>query len=351
MPKLDVVLLRPRGPFHLAERGVGIEETAELVHSDTLFSALCCAVRLGWGPKTLTDLLAAFRSGNPPFLLSSAFPYAGRVRFVPKPQLPLPVPPPDDVRKRLRQTRWVSFGLFQAWLNGHLNEQVFGGETFLPDHAAWILPEDRSYLPSSFARGATPLWRRDVVPRVSLDRVSNASNVFRSGRLWFAPECGLYVLIAWRDDTWRQLLEEAFRELGELGIGGLRSIGHGQFTPELDHPVSWPEVSRTMREVLLSLYAPTKAELASGVLGPSARYDLVLRGGWVASPEGGHYRRKEAHFVTEGSIISRPNGMIVLGQLLDVTPDIMRGLHPVYRYGFALTVPVVWEENAHGQSA
>ncbi len=40
---LHNVTLEPRGAFHLGERGVGYEETSEMVHADTLFGALCSA--------------------------------------------------------------------------------------------------------------------------------------------------------------------------------------------------------------------------------------------------------------------------------------------------------------------
>jgi CRISPR/Cas system CSM-associated protein Csm4 (group 5 of RAMP superfamily) len=262
MPTVTTYLLRFRGPLHVAERGVGIEETAEFVHSDTLFSALCSVVRLGWGESELQRLLAPFRAGDPPFLLSSAFPFAGSVRFLPKPHLALPTPPPEDARKRLRQTRWVSLGLFQAWLSGELPGDV----------------------------------------------------------------------------------ETALAELGQLGLGGLRSTGHGQFTVQPGEEVAFPERATSRGLVTLSLYAPGRSELAAGVLGPLARYDLVVRGGWIASPDGASYRRRELRMVSEGSVVMQPPGTTVLGQLVDVTPEVMRTVHPVYRYGYAFTVPVDLKE-------
>jgi len=344
MPTVTTYLLRFRGPLHVAERGVGIEETAEFVHSDTLFSALCSVVRLGWGESELQRFLAPFRAGDPPFLLSSAFPFAGSVRFLPKPHLALPTPPPEDTRKRLRQTRWVSLGLFQAWLSGELPGDAFAPAAFLPAVAAWLLPSERRALPRSFTREGVPPWVRDVVPRVAIDRVTNASQVFRSGRLRFDAESGLFVLVEWRDASWRPLVEPALAELGQLGLGGLRSTGHGQFTVQPGEELAFPERAASRGLVTLSLYAPGRSELAAGVLGPLARYDLVVRGGWIASPDGASYRRRELRMVIEGSVVAQPPGTTVLGQLVDVTPEVMRTVHPVYRYGYAFTVPVDLKE-------
>ncbi len=344
MPTVTTYFLRFRGPLHVAERGVGIEETAEFVHSDTLFSALCSVIRLGWGESELQRWLAPFRAGDPPLLLSSAFPFAGSVRFLPKPHLALPTPPPEDARKRLRQTRWVSLGLFRALLDGQVPDDAFAPAAFLPEVAAWLLPSERRALPRSFTRDGQPLWVRDVVPRVAIDRVTNASQVFRSGRLRFGPESGLFVLVDWRDANWRPLLETALAELGQLGLGGLRSTGHGQFTWELAEEIAFPEPATSRGRVTLSLYAPARSELAAGVLGPLARYDLVVRGGWIASPDGASYRRRELRMISEGSVVAPPPGTAVLGQLVDVTPAVMRTVHPVYRYGYAFTVPADLKE-------
>ena len=344
MPVFASYRLVPRGPWHVAERGVGIEETAESVHSDTLFSALCCAVRLGWGETELSRLLEPFRAGDPPFLLASLFPYAGDVRFLPKPQLPLPLDTPGEALKRVRQVRWISLELFRSWLAGSLEADVLQPEAFLTEQAAWLSPRERRALPASFLSEGRPLWARTVVPRVALDRVTNASQVYRAGRLLFGPDAGFHLLVAWRDDSWRTLVEAALRELGELGLGGLRSTGHGQFQLERTDPIEIPAPAVVGRLVLLSLYAPTRAELERGVLGSAARYDLVVRGGWIASPDGTSYRRKEVRLLSEGSVVAALPDQEVLGQLVDVTPDIMRTTHPVYRYGFALTVPATGKE-------
>ena len=67
--------LEARAPFHFGLRGVGIEATAVHGPSDTLFSALCYAIRQQFGLAALQDFLAGYPSPDPPLLLSSAFPY------------------------------------------------------------------------------------------------------------------------------------------------------------------------------------------------------------------------------------------------------------------------------------
>jgi len=96
-------LLHPRGAFHFGERGVGVEETAELLHSDTLFSAIVSAWRMLGGGDLDLPLIKPFIEGQPPpFRISSALPFAGPITLFPRPVLPL------GVEKALKDVRYVS---------------------------------------------------------------------------------------------------------------------------------------------------------------------------------------------------------------------------------------------------
>ncbi|MCS7352399.1 MAG: hypothetical protein RMM10_13010, partial [Anaerolineae bacterium] len=107
-----------RAPLHIGERGVGQEETREFVPADTLFSALCSVWRLLYGVDSLQqDLLARYHDvGREPFFLTSASPYAGTIRFYPKPLRP----PTDEteVAKRWKGIRWVSERVLEQYLHG-----------------------------------------------------------------------------------------------------------------------------------------------------------------------------------------------------------------------------------------
>ena len=83
MPHLQPVTLAfPQG-LHLGTRAVSLEEAGVHIPSDTLFAALVDIwSRTGGEPSAW---LRPFRNGEPPFLLTSAFPFAGQVRFYPVP--------------------------------------------------------------------------------------------------------------------------------------------------------------------------------------------------------------------------------------------------------------------------
>lgn len=353
MPAVHVYRLEPRSAFHFGERGVGLEETAETFRSDSLFSALCSVVREGWGTERVEALLRAFlERPEPPFRLSSCFPYAGEVLFFPRPMLALAGQPAAEAAKRLKNTRFVSHGLFARWVAGDDLERETEAANFLSESHAWVSAAERAKLAGILpqAGGAEAerraLWAKTEVPRVTVDRASSASLVYRCGRLAFRPGCGLYFLVEWRDEAWRGLLEQALRALGDAGLGGRRSAGYGQFEPRL--PAEGLELAAADRPgalLTLALYWPTAEEVAAGVLGGPARYDLVSRYGWMWSPDGRALRRRQVRMVAEGSLLAPVHP--ALGALADVTPRAFAA-HRVYRYGLAFPLGVSVAGGGHG---
>lgn len=352
MATCTVYRLEPRAPFHFGERGVGIEETAETFRSDSLFSALCVVLREGWGRAALEELLGAFlEGGEPPFLLSSCFPYAGEVLFFPRPMLAPPLAEQyPDTAKRLKSVRFVSSEIFRRWLDGTSVDAEARAANFIGASRAWLSAAERArlagLLPAGAGEDGTPaLWWKGDVPRVTVDRRTAASAVYRCGRLVFQAGCGLYFLVQWRDAAFRPRLEQALRALGDAGLGGRRSIGHGQFEPRAAEPIELPSAPAPDALLTLALYWPTPAELAAGVLDGPARYDLLSRYGWIASPEGRSWRRREVRMVAEGSVLAGVG--TARGALARVTP---RGFqaHEVYRYGLAFPLPIHLGERARG---
>lgn len=318
--------------LHLGEHGIGLEETAEFVHSDTLFGALCFAWAELYGVGALEELLAGFVGGRPDFLISSAFPRLGSVRLFPRPMLPLPAK--EAAAEELKDIRWVSESLFLAWLRGEDLTAEADPANILGEEV-WVSGRERAGLLRPDAR---PYWTVDIVPRVALDRVTSRSNLYYVGQLRFAPDCGLFCLVAAGRDEVYERVRAALGVLGELGLGGERSLGLGSFTVEDAGP--WAGPAAGPRFVTLSLYHPTPAELAGGVLTAGAAYRLIVRSGWIASPAWPGRRRKWVRMITEGSVLVGDSDRLY-GDLADVTPpQAVPGAHPVYRYGYAFPVGV-----------
>jgi len=344
----EVYKLRPRAPFHFGVRGVGVEATGVVGPSDTLFSALCLTIRELHGISGLEEFLAPFRDGDPPFLLSSAFPYAGDVLLFPRPWLRVALADmlERDVRrvKTLKKVQFVSQGIFEALLHHGSLAEEFTEADLLQNGHVWVTAQERQEMTKALGEPKV-LWKDNAAPRVTIDRATGASTVYQAGYVYFRPDCGLYLLIRWRDETLRDLVQQALQSLGDAGIGGERSAGHGQFEPQGPYPLALEEPEQGTRFVTLALYHPTEAEVAT-VLGEESAYELVARRGWMASPDEMARRRKMVRMLGAGSVLASRQPDRVYGDLVNVTPEKTKGWtppHQVYRYGFAFPVAAVEE--------
>jgi len=364
--------LAPRTAFHFGQRGVGMERTQVFCHADTLFSALCLTLRElePDGSAALTEFLNRFLwqgqpARTPTFRLTSAFPYAGDVLFFPKPLIPcnLGLAAMQEHSKTLKEVEFVSQSIFTAWLNNDALDDYLKDENFLHGGDLWVTSTERERLEAfrDEETGRIRLWKVDTVPRVTVDRATSKSAVYQAGQVRYrrakgedgALHAGLWVLVDWPneevDEAQLNWLANLLAVLGDSGIGGERSAGYGQF--DLEGPADFPGFGiRGLGERWLTLapYHPRPDEVGKGgVLGQGCSYKLLIRRGWVASPEGMSLRRPLVRVLGEGSVLHHPaaGARGSYGDLADVTPAVMdsaqggRG-HKVWRYGIAFPVAV-----------
>lgn len=373
MPTITPYHLTFHSGLHVGARGMGLEEVRPSIPADTLFSALVSAWRMiGREPDAFVAPFVA-NPPAPPFLLTSAFPFAGDVRFY-----PAPVDLPDRFSKAtvkrqgkaIKRIAWISESLLRAYLAGEpLDDWLFPEDAYadpkggvaLQGGALWLTREEVAVLPKTMRRkpdkpeDRPPRALRQLrvfaverVPRVTIDRVSDASNIFHAGRATFARDCGLWFGVQWLhldeqidDLTYRQAFELLLAHLADNGLGGERTYGYGAFTWSQKDAISLPEPEAKAPALLLSRYHPRRGELPE-VLGPSAAYRLESVAGWLYSPDGPGQRRKRLHLLAEGSLIAWPG--VSAGNVENVKPEYDAKLgelsHPVWRYGLALAVGV-----------
>ena len=176
-------------------------------------------------------------------------------------------------------------------------------------------------------------------PANVLDRLTSASDIFQRGQLFVNAEegCGLFFLLKLPEGM-RSLAEEVLTELGRQGLGGERSSGKGAFQVEAVAVYGGPLLSlpRGGRFLTLSLFHPTQDEVADGVL-EGARYDAIVRGGWVYWGGDKGRRRLRIRCLTEGSVL-KDVGKEDYGQVADVTPSGFDEGKRVFRYGRAFPI-------------
>lgn len=316
-----------KGPIHQGEFvGINREAALEWVPADTLFAALVAT----WASQgeNVAAMLEGFLQGKPPFLLTSAFPRAGAVRFYPAPpRLPSRLLSKGRDAKPFKKIRWLSQGVLDALVRGDTPDM--SEENFLHGGSIWLNNVELKALGRLLQTGddnKQTLWRLQVVPHVTVDRESNASNLFHTGRVSFGEGCGLWFAINQPNDKIRQ----ALTYLSDAGLGGLRSTGHGAFT--------FTETNETLNQVsdgwglCLSRYAPqTLDDITNGLQSAESAYKFAFVGGWCHDDDGHPWRRRNVRLIAEGALLpANVNGGLVDLRPIDVPQFKYR---PVYRYG------------------
>lgn len=366
MPQATTYRIHPRAALHVGARGVGQEETSVYVPSDTLFSALLSTwVMMGGSAE---DWMADFQSGDAPFLLTSAFPFAGGVRFYPMPRVTLDFGTeggPLDL-KRLRDVEFVSEEVFRHILAGRRPLDIFpsapeGNGLFMQGGTLWLTREEMQRLPERMRFFPTPqggraprpqtalnrlsVWKADKVPRVTVDRISQGSNIYHTGRVLFAPECGLWFGVSWRhpersvtaDEVWRDVLARTMSVMADSGIGAERTYGFGAFCWDTDGTQEWADTRSGQPFVTLSRYHPRSEETPAVFEGNNVRYHLTAVAGYLSTPSAPAQRRRRIWLVSEGSSLTSGDAAVA-GQIIDVSPSDGSIPHKVWRYGLAFPV-------------
>lgn len=336
---LQAIDLQPLGPFHIGARGVGIERTDEAVRSDALHSAICSLVAATEGRAAVEQLLDELASERPPWRLSSLFPRAGDVRFYPRPYITfITFPFSEGAAREFKGMRFVSEGVLARVLTGADLEPLLSTANLRAGGELLLTPEELGGLPElGVAAAPERFWVRRTTPHVALDRISGRSNLYGSGDVHFAAGCGYRLLMQTRDEAAGARLLGLLERLGDEGLAGRRSSGHGHFRIEGTRPSGLPLVESTDYFLTLSLYHPTRDELAGGLLDGEAAYALVERAGWVASAERAGQRWRSLRMFAEGSVL-HGDASRIRGDVSDVTPP--GDGHRVYRVGIPLALPM-----------
>lgn len=297
---MKIVYLKPRSSYRTE------------LHSDTLFGLLCWGIRQVFSATDLENLLNGFRSGKPPFLISSAFPYretdGGRLYFLPRPILKPAHVKIDDPSKAQRQKefkgqRWVDVRAFQKFLDGIMDEKEY-------------------YESGEWDQKGAPGFKKADVLHNTIDRLSGTTggtggNLFQLPETFVEEGGGLYFLVRGENAA---MLEGALGFLSHMGMGGDSALGKGRFEVEVGDATLFSEPEDATHFVTLSLYHPRKTEVEAYREG-DAWYDLTMRKGKVGG-----------HFLHAPDFWKRTVPMFVEGSTFPRTPEVrFYGDNPVVK--------------------
>jgi CRISPR type III-A-associated RAMP protein Csm4 len=332
-----LVRMEAAGPWRVGP-DTGARESVDLVyHSDSLYSAVTQAMSaLGWISEWLE---ATASSAAPAVRFSSCFPCYGDVLFVPPPRTLWPPPPSPKVR--WSSARFVPIEAIERVL----------AERTLDENQWWVDAASGCLL--SLARSTNPPLRIGVRSNLAVDRLLAGTEAHRTGCVEFAEGAGVWCLAVFSDDAsravWADRIRAAFRLLADSGFGGKRSHGWGRaLAPRVDDG-AFPDLLIKQRAPeapaegepaatenawwLLSLFSPAPADTVDWNRG---NYTLVNRGGRIESTAGWGVPKRLQRMVEEGSVLfagSEPQGVA-----RNVAPEGF--VHPVYRAGYAVAVPI-----------
>lgn len=342
MGQLKIVKLHFRSALHLGTDipGIGVEDSLSIAHSDTIFSCLINAyAELHSGdPKAVKRLLSPFHDGEPPFRISSAFPFQMQTESTATYYLPKPlVDPPlfynseerqwatQEYGKLVRETQLVPMDMFQNWL--------IGEETDMEDLRT---------------QNISSLCMPRIHPQHARDRLTDATAIYHTGLIHFHGGSGLYFLIELNNKSLlgRDEFRDVLKQAGINGLGGRRSHGNGVFevTDETinDLDDNWENLFNLGAQdgfINLSLYLPEPNAIAN--LDPVA-YQLVPRKGWCySSVDPLQRKRQTVTMFGEGSVFrTEPTGTLtdVTPQKPDQSPEFTT--HKIYRYGIPIKLPI-----------
>ena len=329
MPEALKFKLRPAGPWRSGPDTGDRNQVDLIYHSDTLFSAVTFAMKsLGELDTWLADTAGSENGSAVAF--SSLFPFCDGVEFLTPPRTAWP---PAATGLSAGPVRWRS----ARFVPRSLVESAVAGQPVEEDR--WTIDGLSECLVPAGTQGP---FRTALRGAAAVDRISGAMERHLTACLEVAQGAGLWGVAGFRDDDararWSDPLKAALRLLADTGFGGERSRGWGRAEqPEFVEGALAAMVFGGAGEGglwwMLSLYSPAASDVVDWERGS---YGLVTRGGRVESPAGSGQLKKVIRMLSEGSVIASPAQP--RGAAPDVAPDGFA--HPVYRSGFALSVPL-----------
>ena len=339
---MQAILLIPGNgrQFHLGE--TGLDDISDLLHSDTLFSALAnvyeCALS---GAETFIDLVGkgklSFSSGLYAMLEKDTL--ESPLLFLPKPTVTY-----NNVRdrKRYKNIKYFSLGVWHEFCNSFdaekfesdldLSAKPLVGNEFL------CLDEELAPDPEAFGQGSFRSFTTN--PKVKVHTTLQGDRLYHETTVQFNSFVvegqeyeGAYCVLFRHDLTNEQYREflAALRIMADEGVGGQRSSGKGQFREVREVTIDIPEREGSAAYLGLSIVSPADGHEFDAL----ERYELFVRGGGSLGWKGDEEKhRKQARFVKEGSLM-RGN---IAGTILDVSPEAVED--SIFRNGSNFAIPI-----------
>ena len=277
----------------------GLSTSDMIVHSDTLFSALCIEALAIGGREKLDKLVGYARSGQ--LIISDAMPYVGNTMYIPKPMCRIVRTDTDQaLKKAFKKLSYIPWKMLDEYLSGKTDPETIN---------------------DGFKRLGKHMQFKKVYVKEGEDNEPYNVGVFR-----FGENNGLYLIAGYETEESDMFMAELRESLQYSGLGGKRSAGYGRFTfARSDLKRRRNLGCEGKRYISISGCMAKQDELDKALEGAS--YKLLKRSGFVQSASYAEKQLKKHDFYVfaPGAVFENR----FEGDVFDVS---IHGAHPVYRY-------------------
>lgn len=306
------------------------------LHSDTLFGAITYAISQLY-PEKVEEMIEDFNK-EPPFLLSSTFPYAykddaefadcTKIRFYPKIISKQSTDKKHDPQyfKDFKKVEYVCEDIFFKMIKGDLSSSD-------------ILENYKDYYKVKTLLLDTKIdidvtFGENIIPNNSVNRITNETEgiFYTSGKEY--KNIGLFFLVEFNNDEYIPIVKSALRFLRDRGFGRDISNGKGQFDYIIEEDYSLNDIvdnSSFNYFITLSRFIPSDEDLTK--INEFSSYEIDSKRGKSSAGE----IRKQIRFFKEGSIF--PDYQKYYGRLVQSGKD-----SPAVEYGFAFPLKCIGNE-------
>lgn len=301
------------------------------LHSDKIFGAILATMN-DLFPSVTEDLIKRFKQDNPPFLISSAFPFIkiknNKIRFYPKILLDEELDFKFDLEtiKNFDDIKFLQEEIFFDIISGKLSfNEIFNNYDNYSKIGEFLFNKQLNI--QEFQNFSN----RMIVSQNTINRLNNSYKAFYSEGIKYNSYHGLFFHISFFDNDFIEILKAVFRLLKDRGFGSKISIGRGQFKYEIENDDIYKNHNSKFSVdenyfVTLSRFIPTKNDLK--FIDLNSNYELGFKRG--INKFG--YPCKQVIYFSEGSTFLA-NENKYFGKLFDSSE------HSV-EYGFAFNLKI-----------
>ena len=264
------------------------------LHSDTLFGAMVTAM-VDLFPSKVDEMIENFKSNNPPFIISSAFPFIEvdnkKIRFLPKFSTNEDLSNVEnvDVFKKFKKIEFLQEELVVKILNEELSlTEILNNYNNFFSLGDKLLLSDEVDFSSPF--------KNIIIPNNGINRVDNSTEIFYSEGKIYNKNSGVFFFVKIFDEEYILIVKSIIKLLKDRGFGKDISNGKGHFDYEIEDIdiEDIINIKDTNNFITLSRYIP---DLSFEEIDEDSSYEIEFKRSISRSFD----IRKQVRFFKEGS--------------------------------------------------